>query len=61
MSEGVHHFTVWEPREARRSQGEMLASWSRDEMMISEEGGRLRMRERLEKRRVVEGPIAVAY
>lgn len=59
MSEGVHHFTVWEPGAARRTQGEMLASWSRDEIMISEFGGRLRMRERLEKRRVVEGPIAV--
>ena len=35
----------------------MLASWSRDEMMISEPAGRVRMRERLEKSWVVEGPI----
>ena len=35
----------------------MLASWSREERMRVEEGGRERMRERLEKSWVVEGPI----
>lgn len=42
---------------ARRTQGEMLASWSMEEMMISEEGGKERVRERLVKSWVVEGPI----
>lgn len=35
----------------------MLASWSRVEMMSSDPAGKLRMRERLEKSWVVEGPI----
>ena len=35
----------------------MLASWSREEMMSSDPAGKLRMRERLEKSWVVEGPI----
>ena len=35
----------------------MLASWSREERIRVEEGGRERMRERLEKSWVVEGPI----
>ena len=35
----------------------MLASWSRDERMISEPGGKERARERLAKSWVVDGPI----
>ena len=54
---GFHHFTVWDWRLARRTQAAMLASWSNWEMMRVELGGRERMRERLEKSWVVEGPI----
>lgn len=46
---GGHHFMVWFCERARRSHGEMLASWSREERMRVELGGRERMRERLEK------------
>ena len=35
----------------------MFASWSSEEMMNSAPAGTLRMRERLEKSWVVEGPI----
>ena len=55
--EGVHHFIVWDWREARRTQEDMLASWSRDERISSLWGGRERIWERLEKSWVVEGPI----
>lgn len=40
-----------------RTQAEMLASWSRDERMISEKGGKERAWERLAKSWVVEAPI----
>ncbi len=50
---------VWPPRAASRTQGEVLASWSIAERINSEEGGRFRMRERLEKSWVVEGPITM--
>lgn len=59
VREGVHHFIVWDWREARRTQEDMLASWSRDEMISSLWGGRERIWERLEKSWVVEGPITV--
>lgn len=54
---GVHHLMVWLPRAASRTHGEVLASWSIEESMSSDEGGRFRMRERLENSWVVEGPI----
>ena len=54
---GFHHFMVWDWRWARRTQAAMLASWSSWERMRVEWGGRERMRERLEKSWVVEGPI----
>ena len=54
---GGHHFMVWFCERARRSQAETLASWSSEERMRVEEGGRERVRERLEKSWVVEGPI----
>lgn len=39
----------------------MLASWSREERIISLAGGNAgRMRERFEKRRVVDGPITIS-
>lgn len=56
---GFHHFTVWFCKAARRSQGEMLVSWSIWEIISSERGGRERIWERLEKSWVVEGPITV--
>ncbi len=40
--EGVHHLTVRPRALAARSHGEMLASWSMEEMMISEFGGNSR-------------------
>jgi len=55
--EGVHHFRVRDWVRDMRTQAEMLASWSRDERMISEPGGKERARERLAKSWVVEGPI----
>ncbi len=57
--DGVHHLMVCLPSAASRTQGEVLASWSIEERMSSEEGGRFRIRERLEKSWVVEGPITV--
>ncbi len=55
--EGVHHFRTRFWVADMRTQAEMLASWSRDERMISEPGGKERARERLAKSWVVEGPI----
>ncbi len=54
---GVHHLrtSFWDLD--IRTQAEMLASWSRDERMISEPGGKERARERLAKSWVVDGPI----
>ena len=54
---GAHHFMVRFWRRARRTQEEMLASWSSCEIIISEVGGKCRVWARLAKRRVVEGPI----
>ena len=54
---GFHHLMVWDWSLARRTQAAMLASWSSWETMRVECGGRERMRERLEKSWVVEGPI----
>jgi len=54
---GVHHFRTRFWALDMRTQAEMLASWSRDERMISEPGGKERARERLAKSWVVEGPI----
>ena len=56
---GVHHFNVKFLVFAKRTQDEMLASWSIDETTISESAGRERARdcERLEKSWVVEGPM----
>lgn len=54
---GAHHFMVRFWRRARRTQEEMLASWSSFEIIISDSGGKWRVWARLAKRRVVEGPI----
>lgn len=54
---GVHHLRTRFWALDMRTQAEMLASWSREERMISEEGGKERACERLAKSWVVEGPI----
>lgn len=55
--DGVHHLMLRFWWRAMSSQGAMLASWSRLEIMISEAGGKVRARERLRKSWVAEGPI----
>lgn len=54
---GVHHLTVKFCNLAIRTQADVFASWSIEERTNSEEGGRLRIRERLENSWVVEGPM----
>lgn len=57
--EGVHHLSVRLRILARRTQEEMLASWSMEEQMISASSGKERAKawERLENSWVVEGPM----
>lgn len=57
--DGVHHLSVRLRILARRTQEEMLASWSIEETIISAEGGKERANdwERLAKSWVVEGPM----
>ena len=46
---GVHHLTVSPCNLASRTQGDMFASWSIEERTSSDEGGRLRIWDKLEK------------
>lgn len=58
-ADGVHHLSLRLRILARRTQAEMLASWSMEEQMISASSGKERAKAcaRLEKSWVVEGPM----